>query len=110
LPAIVLFLISSPLADAADAAAAEIAPSSGVAAGLLALLRFVEAAARVLPVLGVLALLGGGALAALGWLGETTLRLTFAGGERTYTVRGRNGTLLDFAETVANKLMQIKRG
>lgn len=108
--AILVFLVASPLADTASAAAAEIAPSSGVAAGLVALLRFVEAAARALPAFGVLALLGGAALAVLGWRGETTLRLTFAGGDRAYMVRGRNAALLDFAEAVANKLMQIKRG
>jgi hypothetical protein len=57
----------------------------------------------------VLALLGAAALAGLGWLGETTLALAFPGGERTYGVRGRSAPLLDFAEAVSEKLMQMSR-
>jgi hypothetical protein len=107
---LVLFLISDPLAQAAGGAANELSTgSSGVVAALLALLRFVEAAANALPVLGVLALLGAAALAGLGWLGETTLALAFPGGERTYGVRGRSAPLLDFAEAVSEKLMQMSR-
>ena len=64
---------------------------------------------RALPALGGVAAIGGGALAVLGWLGGTTLTLTFAGGDRVYAVNGRNTMLLDFAEAVSDKLMQVKR-
>ena len=56
-----------------------------------------------------MAISAGGALAALGWLGNTVLTLSFAGGERVYSVRGRNTRLLDFSEAVAERLMQVKR-
>jgi hypothetical protein len=35
--------------------------------------------------------------------------LTFAGGERVFPSRGRSTMLLDFAESVSEKLMQLKR-
>ncbi|HWA39049.1 MAG TPA: hypothetical protein VG873_14425 [Burkholderiales bacterium] len=108
--AAVLFGIASPLATVADAAAGDVAANaSGVGAALHALFRFVGAAARALPILAVLCALGGIALAALGWLGTTVLSLAFAGGERTYPVFGRSTPLMDFAETVSQKLMQLKR-
>lgn len=107
---ILLFLISSPLASVAALAAGDLAAgTSGVAAALHTLFQLLEALARALPALGVVALAGGGALGALGWLGGTTLTLVFAGGDRVYPVRGRNKMLLDFAEAVSEKLMQVKR-
>ncbi|HLS86957.1 MAG TPA: hypothetical protein VK043_11735 [Burkholderiales bacterium] len=109
--ALVLFAISGPLASVAAAAAAELASAtSGVAAALHGVLRVVEAVANALPGLAFIVLLGAAALAALGWLGETALWLAFAGGERRYVVRGRNATLLDFAEAISTKLMQSSRG
>ena len=110
LVALLLVAVSGPLATAAGAAAGELASgSSGVAAALLTLSRIVEAVARILPGIAFAAALGGAALAVLGWLGSTTLSLTFAGGDREFRTRGRNSMLLDFAESVAEKLMQMKR-
>ena len=110
LVAMVLFAISSPLASVADSAAQDVAGSpSGVGAALHTLFRIVGAAARALPFLAVAGALGGAALVALGWLGVTVLSLAFAGGERTYLVRGRSTPLIDFAETVSQKLMLLKR-
>jgi hypothetical protein len=108
--ALLLFAVSGPLASLAGLAANDVASgTSGVAMALHALFRILEALGNALPWLAGVAVLGGGALATLGWLGGTTLGLTFAGGERTYPVRGRNTTLLDFAEQVSEKLMQLKR-
>jgi hypothetical protein len=108
--AAVLFGIASPLAAVADVAATDVAANaSGVGAALHGLFRFVGAAARILPFLAVVCALGGIALAALGWLGTTVLSLAFAGGERTYPVFGRSTPLIDFAEAISQKLMQLKR-
>lgn len=110
LVAAVLYGISSPLATAADSAAADLAGGgSGVATALLALFRFVAGAARALPVLAIAGALGGAALIALGWLGRTVLSLAFPGGEREYAVRGRDRALLDFAGAAAHRLVQVKR-
>jgi hypothetical protein len=62
-----------------------------------------------LPFAAALTALTGVALAAIGWLGGTFLTLTFAGGERSYPVRGRNTRLLDFTEAVAERLMEARR-
>lgn len=110
LVALVLYAISAPLAAVADSAAADVAGgASGVAAALHGLFRIVGAAARALPFIALLGALGGAALLALGWLGVTVLSFSFAGGEREYPVRGRNKTLIEFAEAVSQKLMQLKR-
>ena len=112
LVAAVLLLVSSPLAGLAASAAAELAATagnSGVARSLLGMFRVLESLANALPVAAAVAVLGGGALAALGWLGSTILTLTFAGAQRAYAVRGRNAAMLDFTEAVAERLMQAKR-
>jgi hypothetical protein len=70
---------------------------------------FLGAVARALPFVGVLIALGGIALAALGWIGSTTLVLDLAGSLREYPVRGRNPGLLDFSEAVCERLMSLKR-
>lgn len=108
--ALLMFAVSAPLASLAGAAATEVASgTSGVAAALNTLFRIVEAVARALPGVAGAAALGGVALAALGWLGTTTFTLTFAGGERIFPSRGRTAMLLDFAESVSEKLIQLKR-
>jgi hypothetical protein len=108
--ALLMFAVSAPLATLAGGAASDVASgSSGVAAALGTLFRIVEAVARVLPGVAGAAALGGVALAALGWYGTTTFTLTFAGGERVFPSRGRSTMLLDFAESVSEKLMQLKR-
>jgi len=108
--ALVMVAVSGPLAAVSGSAAAEVATGvTGVAAALHGFFRFLEGVARALPLLAAATALGGAALAGLGWLGSTALTLTFAGGERSYPVRGRNTRLLDFAEAVAERLMLPQR-
>jgi hypothetical protein len=108
--ALLMIAVSGPLGALAGAAAGELASgSSGVAAALLTLARIVQAVAHALPAVSAAAALGAVALVVLGWQGSTTLALVFAGGERVFRSRGRNRTLLDFAESVSEKLMQLKR-
>ena len=109
--AALMLLASSPLAGVASAAAADVntAGNHGVARALYSLLRIIEALANALPVAALAAVLGGGALAAFGWMGNTILTLTFAGTERVFAVRGRNTRLLDFTEAVAERLVQARR-
>lgn len=112
--ALVFFVISAPLVGLAGSAASEVATgTTGVAAALGTLFRALEALARALPFIAALAALGGGALVALGWVGTTTLTLTFAGGARDYPVRGHDTRLLDFAEAlserVGERVVQPKR-
>jgi hypothetical protein len=38
-------------------------------------------------------------------MGTTTLLVSLPGAERTYSVRGRNTLLLDFAEALSERLM-----
>jgi len=111
LAAIVMLLAAGPLAGLAGAAAADLASAGnhGVARALHGLFRVLEALANALPVAALIAVLGGGALAAFGWIGNTVLTLTFAGAERVFPVRGRNTRLLDFTEAVSERLMQVKR-
>jgi hypothetical protein len=108
--ALLLFAIAGPLVSLAVLGAGDVASgTSGVANALHTLFQILEAIGHALPWLGAVGLLGGGTLAAVGWLGSTTLTLTFAGGERSYLLRGRNAKLLDFAEQASEKLMQLKR-
>jgi len=109
--AILMLLIASPVSNLAAGAAADLAGSGnhGVARSLYGLFRAIEAVANALPVAALAAVLGGGALAGFGWLGNTVLTLTFASAERVYAVRGRDTRLLDFAEAVSERVMQAKR-
>ena len=112
--ALIVFALAGPLESLAGAAGREMAAQqagggTGVAGALLALFRVVEAAARLFPLLAAALALGASALAALGWLGTTTLAITFAGGERAFPVRGRNAEMLDFCERVAEQVVAIKK-
>jgi hypothetical protein len=109
--ALVMLALAGPVAALAAAASADLAPQAnhGVASALYGFFRILEALANALPLGALVAVLGGGALAGFGWLGNTVLTLTFAGGERSYPVRGRNTRLLDFSEAVSERLMQVKR-
>jgi hypothetical protein len=108
--ALIMLALSGPLMALSGSAAGEVTSSAtGVAGALYGFFRVIESVARALPVAAALVALSGAALAALGWLGGTSLTLTFAGGERIYPVRGRNTRLLDFTEAVAERLMQPRR-
>ena len=109
--ALLVLAASGPMAQLAGGAAQEMAAAGGhgVARALHGFFRVVEAIANMLPLAALAAAVGGAALAVLGWMGSTTLSLVFAGTERSYTARGRNTRLLDFAEAVSERLILLKR-
>jgi hypothetical protein len=109
--ALLLLAVAGPLEQLAASAAAEMAAGggSGVARALYGLFRVIQAIASMLPLLAFAGILGGAALAVLGWMGSTTLALIFAGAERSYPTRGRNTRLMDFAEALSERVVQPKR-
>jgi hypothetical protein len=60
--------------------------------------------ASILPGIAAALALAAAALLTYFWLGATVLTLAFAATERSYTVRGRNRLLIDFAHVVAGQL------
>lgn len=106
LAALLLFLAAGPLSGLAADAAAEITGKNAVAQLLRGTLHALGAAASMLPAAGVAALLGGGALAAFGWIGMTVLVLSLPATERAYSVRGQSRMLVDFAELLAERVAQ----
>ena len=109
--ALLLLAISAPLAAFAGSAAGEMAAAGGqgVARALQGVFALLEFVASLFPILAALIALGGIALGTFGWLGNTRLTLTLAGYERIYPARGRNTSLVDFAELLAEQLMALKR-
>jgi len=101
--AALLFVVSGPLSGVAAEAAAEINGAHAVAKLLRGTLLALGGLASILPAAGVACLLGGGALAAFGWIGTTTLVLSLSASERAYAVRGRNTQLADFATLLAER-------
>ena len=107
--ALLLLAISGPMDRFAADAAAEMAKSEqGVGRALYGFFRFLTALASLLPVAALACVVGGAALAALGWMGKTTLIVSLPGAERAYPSRGRDTALLDFAEAVSERLMLRK--
>ena len=111
LVAFFLLAVAEPLGSFAGGAAGEmaVAGAQGVARALQALFRLLELVATLLPVLALASAAAGAALAAFGWLGRTTLTVSFAGFERDYPARGRNTQLLDFSEELAGQLISLRR-
>jgi hypothetical protein len=110
--ALVLLAIAGPLGSLSASAAAEMASggsTQGVARALYNLFRFMEGVASVLPGLALAFALGGAALGGLGWRGNTTLTLLLGGEERIFRVWGRDTLLMDFAELVSERLMNVPR-
>ena len=102
----VLFVLSGPLGAFAGGAAGEMAAGAqGVARGLHALFRFLEAVASALPVAALGCALGGAALGTLGWRGGTVMTLSLAGFERVYAARGHDRMMLEFAEILSEQLL-----
>lgn len=102
--ALMLVLVSGPLAGLAAEAAAEVNGGNAVAHLLRGTLLAMGGFASMLPAAGIGCLLGGAALAAFGWIGTTTLALSLPATERIYGVRGQNRLLVDFAELVAERV------
>ncbi|MGH8687918.1 MAG: hypothetical protein ACREVQ_09440 [Burkholderiales bacterium] len=107
--ALVLFLVSGPLAGLATEGASDVNGTGSIAHLLRATLLFLGAIASILPALGLGCLIGGVALAGFGWFGATTLALSMPGGEREFGVRGRNRMLVDFADLLAERVAQHGR-
>ena len=108
--ALLFLAISGPLGSVAHGAAQEMAASGqGVGRALYGLFRFVELVAALLPAISLAGASGGAWLTVIGWRGSTTLTLTLGGGERAYSVRGRDARLLDFAEMAAERLVTAAR-
>jgi hypothetical protein len=108
--ALIVFAVASPLGSIAQSAAQEMTTSGqAVARALYSVFRFIELIAALLPALAVALALGGVALGVLGWRGSTTLTLVLGGSERSYSVRGRDTLLLDFAEMATQRLMASAR-
>lgn len=104
--AALLLLAAGPLSGLAVDAAAEITGKNAVAQLLRGTLHALGALASLLPAAGVACLLGGGALAAFGWIGMTTVVLSLPATERAYSVRGQSRMLVDFAELLAERVAQ----
>jgi hypothetical protein len=115
--ALILFVLSAPLASLAGAAADDVATAqggsasgeSGAAGVVQATFRGLGAAARMLPLAGTIFVALAIALVALGWLGQTTLTVNLGAVERAYPVLGRNLMMFDFAEAVGERLRAFKR-
>jgi hypothetical protein len=111
--ALILALLSGPLASlsggAANEVAAQVHGAQGVAALVVAAFRFFETCARLLPLVAAALVLLAAALFALSWYGMTTLTLTLGAVEREYPVRGRNAMLYEFAEAASERLLLARR-
>ena len=81
----------------------------GVGKALHGLFRFLVALASLLPVVASGLRDRRRALAALGWMGRTTLVVSLCGAERVYPARGRDTMLLDFAEALSERLTLARK-
>jgi hypothetical protein len=109
--ALLMLAIAGPLGRFASSAAGEMATAGaqGVPGALHSFFRLLEALASLLPVAALGCVIIGGVLCALGWMGSTTLLVSLPGSERLYSARGRDTTLLDFAEAVNDRLVSPRR-
>ena len=105
--ALILAAVSGPLQSGVGSLAAGIKEHAGresLDAVLLASFSALGGLARLLsPIAAVLAAIAVALLVSF-LLGRTTLTLSFAAVERGYSVRGRNRLLVEFAETLAERL------
>ena len=109
--ALILLAISGPIGNFAseNAVAMNASGTQGVARMLLGFFRMLEGVASLLPVVALACVIGAGALGALGWMGSTILLVSLPGAERSYSARGRDSMLLDFAEALSDRLVLPKR-
>jgi hypothetical protein len=110
--ALLLLAIARPLQGWLRGAAATVS-GSGRRESLDALLHSVfEALAGVadaLPAAGAALFALAAAALFLWWYGRTTLTLSFAATERAISVRGRSAALMEFAETLGERLSELTR-
>jgi hypothetical protein len=105
--ALILAAVSGPLKGWIAEAAAKVAEHGrreSLDAALLGTFSALAGFARLLTPLAAALAAGAAALLVFFWLGRTTLTLSFAAVERAYAVRGRNRFLVEFAETLAERL------
>jgi hypothetical protein len=109
--ALLLFGLSGPLGSFGAQAVAELtaAGNQGVGRALISFFRAVEVIAGLLPLAAVAFAVGGAGLAGLGWQGSTILTLSLPGAERAFAARGREPALLDFAQTLSDRLVALER-
>ena len=101
---IVLLAVFWPLRNLVASAIAEAGSQPQGGAFLPAALRVIEFCVALLPVAGVASLLWAAACVALGWIGETVMRVVIAPSEKVYATRGRDAELFEFAESVSAQI------
>jgi hypothetical protein len=113
--AILLAMAASPLQGLASTAYSEVAEHAkregtsggGVGAALQLSFRALERFAASLPVVGFAIGAWAAVLLAIFAWGRTTLTLVLGATEREYSVRGRDHSLLAFAESLSDRLAQL---
>jgi hypothetical protein len=93
-----------PLRMLVGAAIADVAAQAQGGGFLPAALRMIDFCVALLPFASVAFILWATANLALGWTGETVLRVLVASSERAYVTRGKDPVLFEFAESVAAQI------
>lgn len=106
--ALVLFAAFWPLRMLVASALGEVAAQAQGGGFLPAALRVVDFFVALLPFASVGLALWATASLALGWIGETVLRVSTTHTEKVYATRGRDPALFEFAETVAAQAVRIR--
>jgi hypothetical protein len=109
--ALILAALSGPLQAWMHALAESAQKGSGdesIKSALLGSFQAIRQLARLFMPVALLMFAGAAALAFFFWLGQTTLRLSFAATERVCAVRGRDRQLVDFADLLGERLAARK--
>lgn len=101
---VLLFVSFWPLRMLVGSALAEVASQAQGGGFLPAALRALDLCVALMPFASVAFILWATASIALGWIGETVLRVLIAPSERAYATRGRDPVLLEFAEGLAAQI------
>ena len=101
--ALVLIAVFRPMSHLVGTMAGEVSAQSP-GAFLPAALNVVDLCVSLLPVSSLGIAIWGIALLALGWIGETVMRVVVAPAERVFAVRGRDLSLHEFGESVCAQI------
>jgi hypothetical protein len=101
---VVLFASFWPLRALTGAALAEAGAQAQGGGFLVAALRTLDFCVALLPFASVALIVWATACLALGWMGETVMRVLIAPSERAYATRGQDPVLFEFAETLAARI------
>jgi hypothetical protein len=109
--ALLLFLVSSPLNRWLAGLAAKVVTERRDSLELLlqSVLSALAGIAAALPALALALLAVTAVLAALWWYGRTTLTLSFAATERSFSARGKHAGLMEFSEALSARLDSLTR-